>query len=122
MTKHHELSEPALRTFFRLAEEWSLSTDEQTSLLGIPDQATLARWRQGAIDRVDDGVLVRISLLLGIYRALHTVFNDRNQANGWLGRIHVDGQFQGTSALAHMLKEGLPGLQLVHAQLNALLN
>ncbi|EQM88083.1 MULTISPECIES: hypothetical protein [Stenotrophomonas] len=122
MTDHLALEGPALRTFFRLAEEWSLSTCEGSNLLGIPDESLLERWCQGAIDQVDCEVLVRISLLLGIYRALHTVFSDRNQANGWLRRVQVTGKFQSTSALAHMLKEGFPGLQRVHAHLMALLD
>ena len=122
MTDYEELKGPALRTFFRLAQEWSLSERDQSILLGEPDAAALALWRRGDFDLVGTEVLVRISLLLGIYRALHTVFSDRSQANAWVSRVQVAGLFKGTSALAHMLDEGMPGMRCVHDRVFALLD
>lgn len=120
MTDYEKLAGPALRTFFRLAQEWSLSEQEQAILLGDPGAAALALWRRDDVDLVSTEVLMRISLLLGIYRALHTLFRDQSQANAWMGRTHVAGQFKGASALAHMLREGLPGIRRVHSYLVAM--
>ena len=122
MTDYEELAGPALRTFFRLAQEWSLSEREQSILLGEPDADALALWRRGDFDLISAEVLMRISLLLGIYRGLHTIFSDRSQANAWVGRVQVAGLFKGTSALAHMLGEGVPGVRRVHGRVLALLD
>ncbi|WP_313206928.1 hypothetical protein [Stenotrophomonas sp.] len=116
MTDCEELREPALRVFFRLAEEWSLSEQEQSILLAS-NVGELGRWRQGIANDVGADVLTRVSLLLGIYKALHTLFADRGQANAWLRRNHVAGEFLDTTALGHMLSNGLPGMQRVHGKL-----
>lgn len=117
MADWEELIAPALRTYFRLTEEWGLSDQEQSSLLGEPEDANMVLWRQGAVEDVGSEALERISLLLGIYRALHTIFNDQNQANSWPMRNHLSGDWAGTTALAHMLSDGIPGLRRVHAHL-----
>ena len=42
-----ELRAPALRTFFKLADRWSLSDDEQLKLLGLEEMSVLKAWSAG---------------------------------------------------------------------------
>ncbi len=116
-----DLRGPAFRTFFGLAKSWGLSEEEQSGLLGhSPDLVEL--WRQGAIDAAQPGDVARVALFLGIYRALHTIFSNGEQADAWPRRVHVTGPLKGSTALDYMLKEGLPGLKYVHTHLTALLH
>jgi hypothetical protein len=41
-----DLQAPTLRAFFRLAEVWGLSDDEQMKLLATTDQRTLQAWKR----------------------------------------------------------------------------
>jgi hypothetical protein len=51
------LSGPALRTFFRIAERWGLSADEQMTLLGVMTRSTFFKWKKDA-----DAILPRDTL------------------------------------------------------------
>lgn len=59
-TVRQELSGPALKTFFRIAEEWALTDREQMKLLGLTDSRTLRRWRRDGISRLGRDTLERI--------------------------------------------------------------
>lgn len=100
----HRLSPPALRTFVNLARAWRLSVDEQRTLLGMPARSTFFKWIRAPqhADLAPD-TLERLSYLLGIYKALHTLFTDGEQADGWLRRPNAAPPFNGQSALERML-------------------
>lgn len=44
-----DLTGPALRTFFRIAEAWKLQEQEQMRLLGLESRSTLQSWKRGAV-------------------------------------------------------------------------
>jgi hypothetical protein len=69
----------------RIAEGWGLNDDEIQQLLG------------------DD--LERISCVLGIYKALRTIFPFEDRANAWPAKPNA--AFGGESALSVMLDGGL---------------
>ena len=98
------LSGPALRTFFRIAEVWGLNNEQQRVLLGSPSRATLFRWAKApeTVDLSPD-TLERISYVLGIYKALHLLFTDRAQADGWVHRPNAGSIFNGQTAIERML-------------------
>lgn len=64
-----DLSGPGLRTFYRIARRWRL-TEEAYVLLGRPDAAALRRWQEGQTADGPADVLLRISYVLGIHKAL----------------------------------------------------
>jgi hypothetical protein len=43
-------------------------------------------WKQGGALEIDSITLTRVSLVMGIYKALHTLFEDSEQADTWLHR------------------------------------
>ena len=70
------LSAPAIRTFFNLADAWGLNVTEQRALLGWPAPSTYHKYKTGKIGTLSYDMLTRISLLLGIYKALHILYAD----------------------------------------------
>lgn len=72
---------PALRTFFNLAREWSLTEQEQMKLLGLNSRSIFQNWEAGSTSEVSRDTLERISYLLGIYKAINILLPDRNRAN-----------------------------------------
>ncbi len=61
--------------------------------------------------------LKRISFVLGIYAALHTLFPDQQQADGWIRRPNAGAPFKGEPALALMCTGRLGDLEIVREYL-----
>ena len=70
------LSGPGLRTFFNIASEWGLSVNQQRVLLGGVPPSTYHKWKGGTVGTLSYDQLERISLTLGIYKALKLLFAD----------------------------------------------
>jgi hypothetical protein len=113
------MSGPALRTFFRIAELWSLSIDEQMTLLGVTARSTFFKWKKGAETALPKDTLERISYLLGIYKALQTLLPDERAADEWVRRPNADPLFGGRSALDRMLSGQVADLFTVRQYLDA---
>jgi hypothetical protein len=113
-----ELSAPALRTFFRIAEAWELSAAEQMVLLGGPPRSTFYKWREGAVGRLPRDVMERISYVLGIYKALQILFPDPARADTWLRRPNDAPLFGGRPALTRMLSGNVSDLYVVRQYLD----
>src|SRR5712664_1033128 len=65
------MSAPAMRGFLNIGNAWELSVDEQRGLLGWPAASTYHKYKAGDVGILPYDMLVRISLVLGIYKALH---------------------------------------------------
>jgi hypothetical protein len=113
------VSGPALRTFFRIAELWSLSIDEQMTLLGVTARSTFFKWKKGAETALPKDTLERISYLLGIYKALQTLLPDERAADEWVRRPNAAPLFGGRSALDRMLSGQVADLFTVRQYLDA---
>ncbi len=113
-----ETAAAALRTFFRLAEAWSLSVTEQTTLLGIA-RTTLYQWKQGRVAPLERHMLERLSHLFGIYAALHILFPVASRADAWVRKPNAAPLFGGRSALDRMLGGQVADLFVVRQYLDA---
>lgn len=114
------LSGPALRAFFRIADLWALSVDEQMTLLGLTARSTFFKWKKavdGAVLPKD--TLERISYVLGIYKALQILLPDAPAADGWVRRPNAAPPFAGRSALDRMLCGQVADLFVVRQYLDA---
>lgn len=107
-----------MRTFFRLADAWSLSVQEQTSLLGIA-RTTLYQWKQGRVGPLDRHLLERLSHLFGIYSALQILFSATSRADEWVRKPNTAPFFGGRSALDRMLGGQVADLFVVRQYLDA---
>jgi hypothetical protein len=114
------LSPGALKGFFRIMAKWGVRDEEARTLLGGGvSKRRFDTWRQDPGRAVlGPDQLTRISVLVGIYRALH-VLHGATLADRWVTRPNRNCIFRGESALAYMLAGGLPGLQTVRRLLDA---
>ena len=69
--------------FFKLAEIWDLSTDQQIKLLGSPGRSTYFRWRKDGGD-VSADTLERISHLGSADKALGILLDSPEAAVRWI--------------------------------------
>ena len=113
------LSGPALRTFFRIAELWGLSTDEQMTLLGVTARSTFFKWKKATDTVLPKDTLERISYVLGIYKALQILLPDEKAADAWIKRPNDAPLFAGQAALDRMLSGQVADLFVVRQYLDA---
>lgn len=113
------LSAPALRSFFRIAEAWRLSGEQQRALLGWPPESTFYKYKAGQTGTLAFDMLVRISLLLGIYKDLHILYPDRELADGWIHLPNSNPLFGGQSAIAFITEGGIDSLYQVRRLLDS---
>lgn len=117
MSSEFSVGEPARRVFARIAYVWSLSEEEQDAILGQPVESAFQ------LDAVADGIqaetLQRVSYLIGIYRALHAIFPDDDQADNWVRRANKAPLFGGLSALELMCAGKVCDLASVRQYLDA---
>jgi len=107
----------ALKAFFNLAAEWGLTPADQLILLGQPSRRTFYRWRAGEVATLPADTLERISVLLGIYKALGILLPINERANAWVKRDNT--AFGGRSALDVMRQGRVDDLYQVRRYLDA---
>lgn len=107
----------ALKAFFSIAAEWGLNVEEQLTLLGRPGKRTLYRWKAGDVAGLPPDTLERISVLLGIYKALEILLPVPGRAQAWLRRGNE--AFGGRPGLGVMLGGKVDDLYQVRRHLDA---
>jgi hypothetical protein len=113
------MSGPALRSFFNVAADWQLTTEEQRALLGWPPESTYFKYKSGQIGTLSYDSLIRISLVLGIYKALGILYPEPDLAHRWIRLPNSNPLFGGRPALALMTENGIDGLYQVRRLLDA---
>jgi len=111
------LTGPALRTFFRIAETWGLRESEQMRLLGLDNRSTFQSWKRGAVAAIPKDALERISYVLGIYKGLHILLP--RTADAWLRKPNSAPVFGGGSALDRMTSGNVADLYVVRQYVDA---
>ncbi|WP_409518781.1 antitoxin Xre/MbcA/ParS toxin-binding domain-containing protein [Paraburkholderia sp. LEh10] len=115
------MSAAGLRAFFKIASAWDLSTEEQIILLGSPGRSTLFNWKQKPqTARLGRDTLERLSLLLGIYKALQILLPQPAAADAWIKRPNSAPPFGGRRALDRMLAGNISDLVAVRQYLDAM--
>lgn len=116
-----EMSAAGLRAFFRIAQAWDLSADEQIVLLGSPGRSTFFKWKaEPQTARLGRDTLERLSLLLGIYKALQILLPQPAAADGWVKRPNSAPPFGGRRALDRLLAGNVSDLVAVRQYLDAM--
>ncbi|MBV8799282.1 MAG: DUF2384 domain-containing protein [Alphaproteobacteria bacterium] len=113
------LTGPGLRTFFNIADDWDLSTDQQRTLLGGISKSCLHNWKANRFSALSRDQLERISLVLGIYKAMALLFADGDGGKRWLKAANSEAVFGGASPLARMLHGGIEDLYATRRYLDA---
>ncbi|MCP3712050.1 MbcA/ParS/Xre antitoxin family protein [Paraburkholderia sp. CNPSo 3274] len=116
-----EMSAAGLRAFFNIARDWDLSAEEQIILLGSPGRSTFFKWKQSPqTARLGRDTLERLSLLLGIYKALQILLPQPTSADTWIKRPNSAPPFGGRRALDRMLAGNVSDLVAVRQYLDAM--
>jgi antitoxin Xre/MbcA/ParS-like protein len=98
------MSGPAMRSFLQLADRWALSVEERRALLGWPSESTYHNYRNGNVGTLSYDVLTRISLLIGMFKALHMLYPDF--ADRWMKLPNSNPIFGGHPPIALMSADG----------------
>ncbi len=115
-----QMSAAGLRAFFNIARDWNLSTDEQLVLLGSPGRSTFFKWKASPqTARLTHDTLERLSLVLGIYKALQILLPQSAAADSWVKRPNDAAPFNGKRALDRMLAGNVSDLVAVRQYLDA---
>ena len=113
-----QLSGPAMRTFLNIADTWKLTGDEQRALLGWPPESTFYKYKAGQVATLPYDMLMRISLILGIYKGLHILYPEPSLADSWVRLPNTNSLFGGKPALSLMIDGGMDGLYQVRRLLD----
>ena len=113
------LSASALRGFFRLVERWSLRDKDAKQLLGGVTNGPYYEMKRHPDGRVlDPDTLLRISYLLGIFKALNSL-HGQPLADEWMSLPNSNRIFGGGTPLAYLIQGGLPAMSTVRRLLDA---
>jgi hypothetical protein len=112
-----DLTGPALRTFFRIAEAWRLKERDQMKLLGLDNRSTFQSWKRGVVTAIPKDALERISYVLGIYKGLKILLP--KTANEWVHKPNTSPLFGGKSALERMTSGNVADLFTVRQYVDA---
>jgi len=114
-----KMSGPAIRAFFNVAAAWNLDNEEERALLGWLSPSTFYKYKAGEVGTLAYDVLMRISLVLGIYKALHILYAERDLADRWVKLPNSNPLFGGKPALTLMTEGGMDGLYQVRRLLDS---
>jgi hypothetical protein len=112
------LSRPAIASFFRLTRTWGLRDEAARKLLGGVSNGVFYQLKRGGRKTLDQDRLTRISLLLGIFKALNILYSQK-LADAWVTRPNSNPMFAGEPPLAYMVRGGVPALMRVRQLLDA---
>jgi uncharacterized protein (DUF2384 family) len=112
------LSPAAIEAVLKIAEKWGLKSDDAMLLLGGISNGRyygLKKSRKGVLTQDE---LTRISLLIGIFKALNILFSEK-LANQWVSRPNSNPMFKNQPPLAFLIQGGMPGMLAVRRLLDS---
>lgn len=113
------LSGPSIRLFVNAADRLQLSIAQRCALLGDITRQTYHNWARRQDATLSRDQLERISLVIGIYKALRLLFADEAAGLRWLKAPNRDTPFGGRSPLDHACEGGIRGLYDLRRYLDA---
>ena len=105
------------RAVVKLFRLWGLTDAQACVLLGGLSARTYARWKDGQFGRLSVDQKTRLSVLMGIHKALRILFLDKSRAYAWVKQPNE--AFDGRSALDVMLRGVMTDLFRVRHYLDA---
>lgn len=112
------LSPIATRAFFKIAQVWRLRDEDARTLLGGISNGSFYNLKRRPARNLDQDRLTRISLLIGIFKALNILYSGK-LADAWIQLDNRNPMFGGSTPLAYMLRGGLPAMVRVRQLLDA---
>jgi Protein of unknown function (DUF2384) len=113
------LSPAAIKGFLRIMEKWGIKdTDARQLLGGLSSGSYYGLKKEPKHRTLDQDALTRISLLVGIFKALNILYSPA-LADAWISLPNRNAMFRGVRPLAYMIQRGQPGMVHVRQLLDA---
>jgi hypothetical protein len=122
------LSPAAVKGFLGIMEKWNLRDPDARQLLGGMSTGSFYALKKESQSRVvkndpknralDQDTLTRISLLVGIFKALNILYSAK-LADAWMTLPNTNPMFRGLTPLAYIVQRGQPGMVHVRQLLDA---
>ncbi|MGB8062400.1 MAG: antitoxin Xre/MbcA/ParS toxin-binding domain-containing protein [Candidatus Sulfotelmatobacter sp.] len=112
------LSPAAIKGLLRIAKHWKLRDQDTRVLLGGISSGSFYALKNQATKTLDGDQLTRISLLVGIYKALNILYGQK-LADAWIALPNTNPMFGGASPLNYLSQGGIPAFLRVRQLLDA---
>lgn len=112
------LSPAAIRGFLQLSKCWKLRDEDARNLLGGVSNGAYYALKRRPRKTLDQDKLTRISLLVGIFKALNILYSHK-LADAWVQLANTNPMFGGETPLSYMLKGGVPAMIRIRQILDA---
>lgn len=116
--ERERLSPSAVRAFFNIMGRWRVRDEDARLLLGGMSNGPFYDMKKKPDRILDSDRLLRISYLVGIFKALNVLYSD-DLADAWIQLPNSNRIFGGRTPLAYMMKGGLSAMQTVRRLLDA---
>jgi len=116
------LSHSAFGAFLKIMDCWKVSDEDQRSLLGGISNGTLHNYKnyykESKTKTLSQDVLIRISLIIGIFKALNILHN-KKLADKWISLPNNNPIFANNTPLEYLKRGGALAMQDVRQLLDA---
>lgn len=105
------------RAVIALFGHWGVTDEQAALLLGGLSAKTFRRWKKREYGNVGRDLADRMSMLLGIHKALRVIYSDTDRGYRWISA--PSDVFAGQSALQVMLQGGSEDIRRIRTYLDA---
>jgi hypothetical protein len=116
--QRRRLSPAAFRSFLNIMRIWNIRDEDARTLLGGVSNGSFYSWKSSGAKLLDEDKLLRISLLLGIFKSLNILFSSP-LADQWVRLKNTNALFAGRTPLSYMLGGGAPAMSVLRQLLDA---
>ncbi len=112
------LSPSAIQAFFKIVKHWALRNEDSMALFGGVSHGRYYDLKKTARGALTQDELTRVSLLIGIFKALNILFS-QELANQWVSRPNSNPIFNHARPLDRLVRGGVPGFMEVRSFLDS---
>jgi uncharacterized protein (DUF2384 family) len=116
--ERRRLSPAAARAFLRIVDHWQVRDEDARTLLGGMSNGSYYQLKQKPGKTFDQDRLLRISYLIGIFKALNILYSEK-LADRWMQLPNRNPLFAGKTPLEFILTGGTPAMDVVRRLLDA---
>jgi hypothetical protein len=112
-----EVSSVALSAFWNIMDQWGVKSEDQIAFIGIKTDLSCDELKEMNVSSLSSEMIVRISLVLKIYKYLEILFPSLEQSRAWIKKNND--AFGDKTALMVILSDKKSGLLAVDEYLNS---
>ena len=121
LEERRRLSAAALKALFNIVSHWKIRDEDARELLGGISNGNYYQLKKNPRSpgkSLDQDKLVRVSYLIGIFKALNILYSQR-LADQWIQLPNNNPIFAGRTPLDYILRGGTPAMDMVRRLLDA---